>query len=280
MRKLSLNKQRIAIIVGDGDLPVELVKRVKAIGVSFAIIKFEGVPSKNFINEDIIEAKFENISELFDELKVRKFNSVICCGYMARPKLNYNKITIESRSMLAPIVKNFKLGDEAVFCSILELFEKSNLIPLSILDLVPKFFPVDEFLTHRKPIESDVFDAKRSEEILNIISSADLGQSLVVSAGICLAVETAPGTDAMLDFLSNFKLQDGSFSNNGVLYKAPKPRQNIYIDQPVIGFHTIEGVKRAGLNGIVIKNSKVIVLDLEKTIKVANDLGVFIWSKK
>ena len=35
----------------------------------------------------------------------------------------------------------------------------------------------------------------------------------------------------------------------------------------------------AGLNGIVIKQSNVIVLNLEKTVGLANQLGIFIWSK-
>jgi DUF1009 family protein len=39
-------------------------------------------------------------------------------------------------------------------------------------------------------------------------------------------------------------------------------------------------VKKAGLNGIVIKYAKVIVLEPTKVIKLANDLGIFIWSKK
>ena len=76
------------------------------------------------------------------------------------------------------------------------------------------------------------------------------------------------------------KKDQPSFFSGGLLYKSPKNGQNLFIDQPVIGVNTVKGVKKAGLNGIVIKYAEVIVLDPTKVIKLANDLGIFIWSKK
>ena len=137
-----------------------------------------------------------------------------------------------------------------------------------------------EFLTKRKPNKSDINDAEKSVQILTLMSSADLGQSVVVSGGACLAFETAPGTDAMLRYLWMLKKDYPSFFSGGLLYKSPKDCQNLFIDQPVIGVNTVKGVKKAGLNGIVIRYAKVIVLEPTKVIKLANDLGIFIWSKK
>jgi DUF1009 family protein len=280
MHKTSFNNKKVAIIVGSGDLPVQIVNGAKALGVDFSIVRFQGVPADIFSNENLIEATFERISDLFYELKSQNFNAVVCCGYIPRPKLNFSEISIDSHLILEPIMKNFISGDEAIFLSILKLFKDMNLMPLSISELVPNLFPTEEFLTRHKPIESDIIDAERSEQILEVTSSADLGQSLVVSKGVCLAIETALGTDAMLDFLQNVKKNDSSAYQGGILYKAPKKGQNQFIDQPVIGLPTIKGVKQAGLSGIVIKHSKVICLEPEKIINLADDLGIFIWSKK
>ena len=230
-----LNNKKVAIIVGSGDLPLEVIKSVKRLGITFAIIRFNGVPSNIFINENVIDAKFEQIAELFTEL---------------------------------------------IFSSILKLFNNMSLNPMSVSELAPNLYPYEEFLTKCKPGSTDILDSQRSEEILTIMSSADLGQSLIVSKGVCLAIETVPGTDAMLNFISNVRKIDNSHSRGGILYKGPKNGQNSFIDAPVIGEVTIKGVKEAGLNGIVIKHSKVIVLNQNKTKKLADNLGVFIWSKK
>ena len=280
MKIESLKNKKIAIIVGGGDLPLEVVKSAKALGLDFSIIRFSEVPSNVLHDGNIIEATFEQISKLFTELKSRNFNTVAFCGYMKRPKLNFEKVDIESQLILEPVIKNFTLGDEAIFSSVLNLFKFRHITPLSVSDLLPKFFPTNEFLTRLKPTKSDMLDAKRSEEILAVTSSVDLGQSLVVGNGICIAIETAPGTDAMLAFVRTLKNNNGGLPEGGVFYKAPKKGQNLYIDQPVIGLRTIEAVKHAGLNGIVIKHSKVIFLDPEKIIELADKLGIFIWSKK
>ena len=276
---MSFIKKKIAIIIGNGDLPIHVIKNAKVLGIDFSIVRFKGVSSNNFSSEDIIEATFENISDLFLELKLAKFNAVAFCGYMPRPELNFNKISINSRIILEPIIRNFGFGDEAVFSSILNLFEKQKLTPVTIYELAPNLFPAEEFLTNPKPANFDFSDTERAEQILNLTSVADLGQSLVVSHGVCLAIETAPGTDAMLRFLGTAKKNDSSLPKGGIFYKAPKKGQNRFIDQPVIGISTIKAVHEAGLNGIVIKRSKVICLDLKKILKLADKLGVFIWSK-
>ena len=62
----------------------------------------------------------------------------------------------------------------------------------------------------------------------------------------------------------------------GVLAKAPKPIQETRVDLPTIGLATVEGVARAGLKGIVGEAGRLLVLDREATIALADDLGVFI----
>ena len=76
------------------------------------------------------------------------------------------------------------------------------------------------------------------------------------------------------------KEENSNYKTGGVLYKSPKINQNPFLDLPVIGRRTILGVKEAGLNGVVIESSQVIVLKPNETIQLANKLGVFIWCRK
>ena len=133
----------------------------------------------------------------------------------------------------------------------------------------------------RKPDASDHSDAQRAKEIFSVISPADLGQSVLVRDGLCIGVETSLGTDHVLSSLVDRSKQENSnFKTGGVLYKSPKINQNPFFDLPVIGRRTILGVKEAGLNGVVIEHSQVIVLKPIETIQLANKLDVFIWCRK
>lgn len=282
MDKSILREKKVALIVGSGALPAVVIAGINKLGIDFAIIKFKGVETSSFNKEKVIDAHFEHIDILFDQLAAKKFNSVICCGYMRPPNLNLNEIEKASREILKPIVEKFQSGDEAVFSAILKLFQLKKLEPLSIKDIVPELFPKFEYLTTCRPKQIDILDAKRCKRIFEIISPADLGQSLVVRYGACLAVETSLGTDKMLASLNLNQNQNRTLNDieGGLLYKAPKIDQNPFLDFPVIGERTVLGVKKARLNGIVIKHSSVIVLRPSETIELANRLGIFIWSKK
>ena len=276
----NFHKKKIAVIAGDGLLPEEVVRGIKKLGNQYVIIKFNGVKSRTFYGNDLIEATFENIFDLFVKLKAQNFNSIVCCGYIKPPYLNVNKINPNSRKILKPILNSFKFGDESVFSSILNVFKENKLEPISLKVIIPEAFPKLEFLTNLQPTDVDRNDTNRSENILKHMSNADLGQSVVVRNGSCVAVETSLGTDKMLELLQISNNLDGIGLAGGVLYKAPKINQNPFIDLPVIGERTVDRVKSAGLNGIVIKKSGVIVLTPKATSELADQLGVFIWSKK
>tara|TARA_Y200000002_G_C22593765_1_gene626410 strand:+ start:106 stop:948 length:843 start_codon:yes stop_codon:yes gene_type:complete len=280
MNKSILREKKVALIVGSGALPAVVIAGINRLGIDFAIIKFKGIETTPFNEEKVIDARFEHIDILFDQLAAKKFNSVICCGYMRPPNLNLNEIEKASREILKPIVEKFQIGDEAVFSEILKLFQLKKLEPLSIKDIVPELFPKFEYLTTCRPKHNDILDTERCKRIFEIISPADLGQSLVVRHGACLAVETSLGTDKMLATLNLNQNRPFNDIEGGLLYKAPKIEQNPFLDFPVIGERTVLGVKKARLNGIVIKHSSVIVLRPSETIELANRLGIFIWSKK
>ena len=98
-------------------------------------------------------------------------------------------------------------------------------------------------------------------KIFNSIYQLDIGQSLVISKGLCLAIETLPGTDAMLSFIKNYKIKSNLVNQkSGILFKALKKNQETRIDMPVIGPKTVQKVKEAFLDGIVIQENSVIIL--------------------
>ena len=62
----------------------------------------------------------------------------------------------------------------------------------------------------------------------------------------------------------------------GVLAKAPKPIQETRIDLPTIGLATVQRAAAAGLAGIVGEAGRLLVLDREAVIALADELGLFI----
>jgi len=55
-----------------------------------------------------------------------------------------------------------------------------------------------------------------------------------------------------------------------------KPSQDMRADLPAIGPDTIEKVVSAGLKGIAIEAGRSLILEREKTVKMAAQSGIFI----
>ena len=60
-------------------------------------------------------------------------------------------------------------------------------------------------------------------------------------------------------------------ANTGLLYKAPKPNQDIRFDVPVVGETTLRKVKEANLRGIALRKNCVILLEKQKIIQLADE---------
>src|SRR5690606_23313720 len=93
------------------------------------------------------------------------------------------------------------------------------------------------------------------------------------------AVEAQEGTDAMLRRVGELPapIRGSPEAPRGVLAKAPKPIQETRIDLPTIGLGTIQRAARAGLAGIAGEAHGLIVLDRERVIALADELGLFIY---
>ena len=98
------------------------------------------------------------------------------------------------------------------------------------------------------------------------LSQSDVGQSVAVQNGLILAVEAIEGTDEMIKRAGKLKLS----GLGPILVKAPKLNQDMRFDQPVIGEKTIENVYKSGFSGIACKHRNVLIINLEKVIKLAN----------
>ena len=273
----------LAIVVGEGELPTTFISHVREKNVPFLLVTFEGVVVSPELNsESFFRCKFEEISDLFDQLALEKINYIVFCGKMVRPNINLDIINPKSLKILQPILNCFNNGDDDLFRSIISAFNNFGIQTLNIADFMIELLVSEGLLTDKTPSKMDMLDANRAEVILKSISSADIGQSLVVAQGLCVAVETLPGTDAMLKFvalhLMNCRPDKGK--NSGILFKGKKRGQTALIDLPTVGPETVREAHIAGLSGIVIQENAVIVLKKKKMISLANDFGIFIWSRK
>jgi DUF1009 family protein len=170
--------QKLAIVLGGGELPISVVNSLKDKQISIFLITFDGVPiNKKLTDEILFNYKFEHISDLFDLIELESIQHIVFCGQMIRPKINLELITQKSLKILKPILNSFNQGDDYLFKSILSVFKNFGIQTLNVSDLLPNLLVPEGVLTIKDPSDLDISDSDRAEIILKSISGIDIGQS-------------------------------------------------------------------------------------------------------
>ena len=105
---------------------------------------------------------------------------------------------------------------------------------------------------------------KRANELL-------IGQALTVKDRAVIAVEAVEGTDRLIERTGQFCRRKG-----WVLCKASNPNQDMRFDVPTVGMATIENLHRHGGGAMVLEAGRTIMLEKEKLLARADELGVVV----
>lgn len=262
---------RTAIIAGRGALPRLLAE---ALDDPF-LAEMEGFPADFRPDGSGIKPfrfRIERLVPFLDHLVDEGITRVVFAGAVARPELDPEAFDARTAQMVPRLLAAMQSGDDAALREVIAIFEEWDLAVTGPETLLPDLVPCAGILTGT-PDDTDRRDAARAAEIVRAVGTVDVGQGAVVAGGLCLAVETLPGTDAMLAWVRETRAGAG-----GLLYKAPKPGQDRRIDLPAIGPDTVRNAAAAGLGGIAWEAGGVMLLDRSEAMAEANRLGLFLWA--
>lgn len=263
---------RVAVIAGQGALAPALIARLEAPLVR-ALDGFapEGVAAETF--------RLERLVPFLDSLADAGVGRVVFAGAIRRPRLDPEAFDPRTAQLVPRILTAMQSGDDAALRTVLDIFEEHGLAICSVDEIAPELIPQAGILTG-DPTTADRRDAGRAAAILDALGPLDVGQGAVVAQGQCLAVETLPGTEAMLAFAGlHAGLRPDPKGAKGVFYKAPKRGQDRRIDLPTLGPDSVDQAAAAGLAGIAWQAGGVILLDRDEALRRARAAGLFLWAR-
>jgi DUF1009 family protein len=125
--------------------------------------------------------------------------------------------------------------------------------------------------TRRSPSDDEQSDLDYGYRVARELGRLDLGQSVVVSEGACVALEAMEGTDAVME-------RAASLVNGRLLrvVKLAKPNQDLRFDVPVIGLATVRLMARLKVSALAIEARKTLMMDRDELIREADAAGIAI----
>ena len=260
----------MALIAGTGKLPAVLVENLKELPFVASLKGFDPdflVPDRRF--------RIEHLGTLIEEFKALGVTEVCFAGAIGRPAIDPSAIDRATTPLVPRMMAALQKGDDGALREVLGIFEDAGFTIRAPNEFASAFLPVSGCFTSRRPDEQHKMDAGRAAEVLRTLGPLDIGQSCVTYVGQVLAVEGRFGTDWMLASLASRPDDDG-----GIFYKAAKPGQDRRIDLPVVGVDTVVAARKARLDGLVVEEDSVMVLDLAAVTRAADELRLFFWVRR
>ena len=157
-------------------------------------------------------------------------------------------------------------------------------------------------LTARRPDDEERRNIEYGLGVARAISAFDIGQTVVVAAQACVAVEAMEGTDAAIEragALMRTLAPDERSDVSGLkgeiwgtqkpqaptastlerrltIVKVAKPNQDMRFDVPVIGMRTVDTMVRAGATCLSVEVGRTLLFDREALLERASALGIAI----
>jgi len=133
-------------------------------------------------------------------------------------------------------------------------------------------------LSRREPSEPEKNNIAYGRAVARHLAQYDIGQTVVVAEGACVAVEAMEGTDATIErageIMASLAAEASILSRALTVVKIAKPDQDMRFDVPVIGVKTIEVMRLAGASCLAVDAKKCLLLDGEAVIAAANRADV------
>lgn len=280
MAKAPILEDRLGLIAGNGRFPFLLLDAARAHGLTVVVaaIREETDPEidARAANDPKVRVHWMSLGELsklIETFHAEGVGRAVMAGQVKhkqifsaiRPDWRLAKLLLSLRTrntdmLLGAIAK--VLGDEGI-----ELISSTQYLE----PLLAK----PGTLTRRPPNDAEAADIEYGRAVAKGIAAYDLGQTVVIAAQACVAVEAMEGTDATIARAGAlFRPMAGgeatTLSRSLTVVKVAKPNQDMRFDVPVIGVATIAAMAAAGATCLAIEAGRTLVFDRDAVVDAAN----------
>jgi UDP-2,3-diacylglucosamine hydrolase len=263
------------LIAGNGRFPFLVLEGARQQGIDMAVIalKEEASPELAAIAKRIHWVSLGELSKAIDLMHQEGVTQAVMAG-----QVKHNKIfsTIRPDWKLAKLLFSLTTKNtDALIGGVAKILEEENIHLVNSTIFLQPLVPAAGVLTNRSPNAQESSDITYGLQIARKISAMDIGQTIVVSDGACVAVEAMEGTDETIARAARLTATR-SAEKPLVVIKVSKPGQDMRFDVPVVGLPTVEQMKNSGATALAIDADRTLLFDRTKLIEFADAAGIAI----
>jgi DUF1009 family protein len=283
--------QKLGLIAGNGRFPFLLLDAARANGlqVVVAAINEETDPEINARaaadpNIHVHWLSLGELSRLIETFQAEGVTRAVMAGQVKHKQI-FSSIRPDWR--LAKLLLNLRTrSTDMLLGAVAKVLNDEGIELISSTQYLEPLLAKPGVLTARAPDEEEGKDIAYGRTVAQAIAAFDLGQTVVIAAQACVAVEAMEGTDATitragelfrtLDIAATTNPAPTTLRRSLTVVKVAKPNQDMRFDVPVIGVATIRAMQAAGATCLAIEAGKTLLFDPAAIIAAADQARITI----
>jgi DUF1009 family protein len=257
---------RYGMIAGNGRFPLLALEAARRAGDEVVAIgiREEASPEIEQLAARCYWISLGQLSRLVEILKEEHITEVMMAGQVKHASI-FSSIRPDWR-LVKVLASLREKNTDALIGAVAKVLADEGIQLADSTALLKPLLAGAGVLTKRKPSAQEERDIVLGRRIANVLAGQDVGQSVAVSDGVCVAMEAMEGTDAMLERAA--ALANGKPLR---LVKVSRRRGHLLFDVPVAGPRTIEVMQKTGTTALAVDAGRTLLLDREEMLKRANE---------
>jgi DUF1009 family protein len=276
---------KLGLIAGNGRFPFLLLDAARAQGfaVTVAAIREETDPEINHraASDEKISVHWLSLGELSRLIEVFHKEGVTAAVMAGQVKHKQIFSSIRPDWRLAKLLLNLRSRNtDMLLGAVAKVLGDEGIELISSAAFLEPLLAQEGVLTERAPDEEERKNIEYGMGVGRAVAGFDIGQTVVVAAQACVAVEAMEGTDAAIiragTLVQSRAEGETTLERRLTVVKVAKPNQDMRFDVPVIGIRTVETMIQAGASCLSVEAGRTLLFDRETLLKRAAEAGIAI----
>jgi hypothetical protein len=255
---------KYGLIAGNGSFPFLVVEGARRQGASLAVVAIREETDRRIeeVAEKVIWIGIGQLGKMIKFFKSEGVEKAIMAGQVKHVQI-FSGAFPDFR--MAKMLWNLpKRNTDSLIGGVAAELEREGIRLIDSTHFIKDHLAREGVLSKRAPDKNELENIEYGLDVANEIARLDLGQTIVVRAKACVAVEAMEGTDATIRRAG--ELARGKLT----VVKVAKPDQDMRFDVPVVGIPTVKTMIEAGATCLCLNAGKTLIFDREEMLKLAD----------
>jgi UDP-2,3-diacylglucosamine hydrolase len=280
---------KLGLIAGNGRFPFLILDAARAQGLHVVVAAIQQETDAEIVERAKADTgitvhwlSLGELSKLIDTFHNAGVTQAVMAGQVKHKQI-FSSIRPDWR--LAKLLLNLRTRNtDMLLGAVAKVLGDEGIELISSTTFLEPLLAQEGVLTERAPDEEERRNIEYGLGVARAVAGFDIGQTVVVAAQACVAVEAMEGTDAAIERagLLMRSLEEDEPGEASTLHrhltvvKVAKPQQDMRFDVPVIGMRTIDAMLGAGATCLSVEAGRTLLFDRDALLRRASDENIAI----